>query len=119
MPLLDRLFEPRLSALQAGLDRATQRHSLLVGNLANLNTPGYRRQDMDFSVELDKATGKKIGTVSARVTYGGAQRFDGNGVDLEREITGLAETELRFATLTDFTSRYFRGLKDAISEGRR
>jgi flagellar basal-body rod protein FlgB len=117
--LLDRIFEPRLGNLQAGLSKATQRHALLVANLANLNTPGYQRQDMDFAVELDRAAGRRIGPPQASRDAGGAQRFDGNSVDLEREIVGLAETELRYAMLTEITNRFFSGLKNAIAEGRR
>ena len=45
-------------------------------------------------------------------------RVDGNNVDLEHEVMGIAETELRYEALTDMTSNYFAGIKSAIREGR-
>ncbi|MBW7928182.1 MAG: hypothetical protein H3C58_08880, partial [Fimbriimonadaceae bacterium] len=42
----------------------------------------------------------------------------GNSAVLEQEMMGIAETELRYQALTEMTSRYFRGLRDAIKEGR-
>ena len=41
-----------------------------------------------------------------------------NGVDLEKEVMSLAETELRYQALTDMTSGYFSGMKNVIREGK-
>ncbi|HWA82537.1 MAG TPA: hypothetical protein VG820_03825, partial [Fimbriimonadaceae bacterium] len=49
---------------------------------------------------------------------GGAIRLDGNGVDLEKEVMSIAETEMRFQALTDMTSNYFSNLKNVIREGK-
>ena len=45
-------------------------------------------------------------------------RTDGSSVDLEKEVTKIAETELRYQALTDMTAQYFSGLKNVIKEGR-
>lgn len=118
MPFLDNLFGPQLGNLQNALGRASQRHALLTNNLANVNTPGYKRQDMDFNIalqdEMDKPTLQPVGAQTA----GPAQRLDGNGVDMEKEVMSIAETELRYQALTDMTSNYFSGLKNVIREGK-
>lgn len=45
-------------------------------------------------------------------------RIDGSSVDLEKEVTAMAETELRYQALTDMTASYFSGLKNVIREGK-
>jgi flagellar basal-body rod protein FlgB len=103
---------------------ATKRQTVLTANLANVNTPGYKRKDLDFNLHLDAMQAKfpnlgELKTVGRTAEErGGALRIDGNGVDLEREVLGLAETELRFEALTNVVSGYFSGLKNVIREGR-
>lgn len=116
MPTLDNLFAGHLDNLSRALNRTTQRHGLLINNLANVNTPGYRRRDVDFAITLAQEEGRSTRQGEERVT--GGVRIDGNGVDLEQEVTALAETEIRYQMLTEMTNRYFSGLKNVIREGR-
>jgi flagellar basal-body rod protein FlgB len=117
VPFLDNLFGPHINNLQSALGRASQRHALLTNNLANVNTPGYKRQDMDFNItlqdEMDKPSLQPVGAQSSP-----ALRLDGNSVDLEKEVMSVAETELRYQALTDMTANYFSGLKNVIREGK-
>ena len=114
MQILNNLFGTRADDLKRALDRTTLRHSLLSANLANLNTPGYKRQDVDFGVEL----GREMERGAPIRTETGGRRQDNSSVDLEQEVVGLAETELRYQALTDITTRYFAGLKSVIREGK-
>lgn len=129
--VLDNLFSPHLMNLQSALGKATQRQSMLTNNLANVNTPGYKRQDVDFDIVLAQEMGGAQPTIGAdgaaqrsaqqreaTRSSGTSMRVDGNNVDLEREVFSLAETELRYQALTDMTASYFQGLKSAIREGR-
>jgi flagellar basal-body rod protein FlgB len=117
VPILDNLFGPHLNNLQNALGRSSQRHALLTNNLANVNTPGYQRRDMDFNITLQQEMGKsELRPLGNQVS--GAIRLDGNGVDLEKEVMSIAETELRYQALTDATAGYFAGLKNVIREGK-
>jgi flagellar basal body rod protein FlgB len=49
--------DPSSQALMHALDVADLRHSLLADNLANLNTTGYARADVDFEAALKDETG--------------------------------------------------------------
>ena len=128
LPLLDNIFGSHAQRLQLGLQRTSQRHGLLTNNLANVNTPGFKRKDIDFSVALDEArqadhrsglSGKTLmSTRSARAEEEASVRVDGSSVDMEREVAGLAETDLRYQMLIEMTNRYFTGLKSAIRAGR-
>jgi flagellar basal-body rod protein FlgB len=124
--ILDKLFGPHSRNLERALDRTTLRHSVVSGNLANVNVPGYKRRDVEFGVALETAEGQRqerFQSLQNRLrgevrTDHGSIRIDGNSVDLERETVAIAETELRYQMLTEMTSRYFSGLKNVIKEGR-
>lgn len=124
MALLDQLFGSHLGNLQRALGRTSERQTLLTANLANLNTPGYKRQDMDFGITLEREMGRSSRLDDfrkereQRLADNTSMRVDGNNVDLEREVFALAETELRFQALADMTSSYFTGLKNVIREGK-
>lgn len=118
--MLDRLFPSHLTDLQQGLDLASKRQGLLMENLANANVPGYKRRDMDFNVTLQDEMGKRFGFsgTNADGTEEGSVRVDGSSIDPEAEAMGVAQTELRFQTISDLTEGYFAGLKSAIREGK-
>ena len=122
MQILDNLFGAHTRNLGRSLNRVSLRQSVLSGNLANINTPGYKRRDVDFGIELETAKNKlTIGVGSSQPNVRivpGALRIDGNGVDLEKEIFALSENEIRYQTLTQMTRGYFRGLKNVIRGGR-
>ena len=122
MQILDNLFGAHTRNLGRSLNRVSLRQSVLSGNLANINTPGYKRRDVDFGIELETAKNKlTIGVGGSQPNVRivpGALRIDGNGVDLEKEIFALSENEIRYQTLTQMTRGYFRGLKNVIRGGR-
>jgi flagellar basal-body rod protein FlgB len=118
--ILGNLFGSHLDRLQKSMGLATKRHAALSNNLANVNTPGYKRQDVDFNLQLEEAMDaqSKAGSKLKGPNAGSSMRLDGNSVDLEQEVMSLAETELRYQALTDMTASYFAGLKNVIREGR-
>lgn len=122
MQILDNLFGAHTRNLGRSLDRVSLRQSVLSGNLANINTPGYKRRDVDFGIELETAKNRlTIGVNRSEPQVRidpGARRIDGNGVDLEKEVFALSENEIRYQTLTQMTRGYFRGLKNVIRGGR-
>lgn len=126
MQILDSLFGDQVRNLNRALDRASQRQALLGNNLANVNVPGYKRQDIDFSIALEGAVNRGPGAHDPfkRLDGEGPQtdddsvRIDGNSVDLEQEVMAITETEQRYQMLSELTGRYFGGLKSVIREGR-
>jgi flagellar basal-body rod protein FlgB len=121
--MLEKLFGPHADRLNRAMSRTSERQSLLVNNLANVNTPGYKRQDADFHIlleaemtDFDQAVANRKGPRG--IPGDNSMRVDGNSVDLEYEVMSIAETEARYSALTEMTSRYFSGLKNVIKEGR-
>lgn len=122
--VLERLFGPHSDNLQRALGRTSQRQGLVSNNLANVNTPGFKRQDVDFGIVLEGAQNQsRLDQAKRRLgqspeTFRGIVRVDGSSVNVESEMTALAETELRYEMLSEMTRRYFSGLRDTIREGR-
>ncbi len=114
--ILDNLFGPDVDNYSKAMSRTTLRQSLLTNNIANVNTPGYKRQDVSFNMTLEGAQ-KKFGTLpddDAVITDPSSIRTDGNNVDMETEVEGLTQTQLRYEALTQMTAGYFSDLKTVI-----
>ncbi len=126
--------------LQKALDSLAVQHEVVANNLANIDTPQFKRSIVSFQDKLKAALdinqpsdlwrtqpmhmpiAQKVSLdnfkpdiQTIRETIG---RNDGNNVDLEMESGILAENNLLFNGLADVTSRYIANIRHAISEGR-
>ena len=103
------------------LDVAALRHRVIAGNMANVNTPNYRRYEVQFEEMFNAAmrSGDKDGakTLQPRVVVdgGGMIKEDGNNVQLEREVSDLMKNSLYFETLTQMLTKKIDGLRNAIA----
>ena len=95
-PLPVSLIDPTQSALERAIQGASMRQQLLAGNLANVNTPGYGRRDVDFHGALREAmqTGDPTRAAFVATTETASVSADGNGIDLDREAAELAKNAL-------------------------
>jgi len=97
------LFDTTQLALERSIEGAGKRHEALAANLANANTPGYQRVDVDFHGALSAAMGGGQDSRTAlqgmafspvKDATAGATRADGSTVDVEAESAKLAENAL-------------------------
>lgn len=109
--------------LERSLEAASLRQQTLANNIANANTPGFKRSRVEFEQHLAVAlkTGDDPATVQARLIQERVSegRPDGNNVDIEFEMTRLAENQIWHAALTRQITEHFARLRTAIHEGRR
>ena len=118
--------------LEKAIQGSSIRHSAILNNIANVNTPNYKRVDVDFKTTLSRAVknngGIKKGNTMETIKSVQPQTFkdnavtlriDGNNVDVDREMTFLSTNTLEHNTYTTLLSQRFRILKTVISEGRR
>ena len=88
---------PLGDALGKYLDLTADQMKLTAGNMANIDTPGYKTQGFDFDeafgAALRGAAGPAVGEVDGLVA-----RPDGNTVSLDRESMQLAKSQLQFRT---------------------
>ena len=113
------LSTPMMNLLQKALDVTAQRHKIVVTNMANVDTPGYRTQDIDFRGELQRAVSNGPANFMpiVRSVQGLLERPDGNNVSLDREGLLLAETQMQFGLGVQLLQHEFHNLLSAINEG--
>ena len=101
-----------INVLDKAADAAAMRNELIANNIANQDTPGYKRQDVDFEGQLKKAMrNSKYTSVDSKVSnlrsrsleakqytdYGNySYRLDENNVDPEQEQIKLAANQLKY-----------------------
>ena len=93
-----------------------ERQKLVASNIANVDTPGYQTQDLDFRAEFDKASGDEAPMVIEPGNL--AVKSDGNNVDLDREARLLAENALRFQIATNFARGELANVRAALQDGK-
>src|SRR4051794_32093612 len=101
------LFDPTQNLLEGALRGAAARQSALSANLANANTPGYQRVDVDFHSVLQQAAASGAGEAEAaahsdfapQVDGAATMRLDGGTVDLDVEAANLAQNGLEYQAL--------------------
>src|SRR5580698_5799557 len=84
-------------ALGKYLDLAADQMKLTAGNMANIDTPGYRTQGFDFEQAFGAALTGAASPAASDVD-GLVARPDGNTVSLDRESLQLAKSQLQFRT---------------------
>jgi len=117
------LFDTTQLALERAISGASQRHAALAANLANAETPGYRRQDVDFHGALQTALagGREAVEHSAFATAADPAatpvRADGNTVDAEAEAAKLAENSLDHQTAVSVARARVAMMRAAMGVG--
>ena len=116
-----------INVMDKTLDAAWTRNEVISNNLANVDTPGYKRQDVSFEDELRHALGStRYQTVDAKVaglkinrlnprTYTDysslSYRTDRNNVDIDTENVLLASNQLKYNALMARVNQEFSNLK--------
>jgi flagellar basal-body rod protein FlgB len=120
-----------MAALGRQMTRAVQRQAVAAGNLANIDTPGYRARQVEFADALDRQLGAPVATDPRHFgataspdrgvtgdASGLAARRDGNTVQLDRELLALGRASGDFTAAQTVLSAKFRLVRYAINEGR-
>lgn len=107
------------------LDASVLRHSAIAANIANAETPGYRRLDLapDFASELRARVTAGAGPADLRGltpslsedVHARAVRPDGNSVEIEEELLAMNRNAVEYDFLTEMVSRNIKQLRLAIT----
>jgi flagellar basal-body rod protein FlgB len=109
---------PNLELAGRFLNLAAYRQELIAGNIANIDTPGYHTQDIDFRRELHRSLQGAESPPRPSAVPGLMQRPDGNDVSLDRESLALAESQLQFRLGVEVVRHEFRMISSAVNEGK-
>ncbi len=123
--MIEALFnQPNYQATKKLLDVSVMRHEALASNLANLETPNYKRVDVSpaFEAELRQAVGTQDPSMIAAIhprlevdTGAKSSGRDGNTVQLETELMKLNQNTLEHTLETQLVSSSLLKLRYAIT----
>ncbi len=123
--MIEGLFnQPSYLAAKKTLDAVAVRQEAIANNIANLETPGYKRVDLSptFRAELDRACasgdGKQIAALKPSLSVDPtavANSLDGNTVSLENEMMQLNQNTMTHTLETQMLSSMLMRLKMAIT----
>jgi len=120
-----------VDALGRAADASWYRNEVIANNIANIDTPNYKRHDVSFEGELKRALGwsqyesmdskvsglKKYGNLAktyvdhANYSY----RVDGNNVDIDTENVMLAENQIYYRGVMSSLQEEFANMKAAMA----
>lgn len=114
------LNEPGFVLVNKLMDLSTRQQSALANNLANADTPGYVRRELDFQSQLAEClkAGDTQGVADLKGELvedtSGPARIDGNNVNLPNEMAEMAQNGVLHQLLGRVYNTRVRILKDAI-----
>jgi len=130
-------FFDNISLMEKLLDAKWLRNEILSNNIANDDTPGYKRSDVSFEEVLKKTLGQNNVTLATThanhisniktmddikptvyVQNDTTLRNDQNNVDIDKEMVELIQNTLSYNMTADQLQRSFQLLDTAISGGR-
>jgi flagellar basal-body rod protein FlgB len=136
--MFNKMFR-NIDLMHRGMDAAWMRQSVIAHNISNVDTPGYKAQHVEFESVL-KAALRGEGGMQVTVTHPDhfrigspdpsqvrpvtvtdnhyTTRMDGNNVDIDHQMTQLAQTNIQYNALADRITGSFNRLKLVIKEGR-
>jgi flagellar basal-body rod protein FlgB len=131
-------FDPVINNLEKGLDGASKRQRIISNNIANVDTPNFKRSDIGFEQELKRAIAEGKDALRLTVTQSdhmlntasGASAFpvtqdnsatfrnDGNNVDIEKEIVEQTKNNVLYNSFIQILESKFGLLRYSIQEGK-
>jgi len=115
-----KIFGDDLGVLAKLMDVSVRRHEVTAGNLANVNTPGYRARELRFEDTFrDALDSGRLGDarkLEARVVESETAevKADGNSVHMEREFALMQKNRLLFGVYSSILQGKLRRIRHAI-----
>ncbi|MFC4768779.1 flagellar basal body rod protein FlgB [Effusibacillus consociatus] len=129
-----------MQILERSLDASSLRHKVLANNIANVDTPNFKRSDVSFDSALQAYLNESPAALPGMVTHPrhipiGIQSLsqiqpeivveestivnnNGNNVDIDSEMTQLAVNQIKYNALIQQLNGHFAKLRSAIQGGR-
>ncbi|MBA7616056.1 hypothetical protein ES703_23347 [subsurface metagenome] len=114
-----------IALIEAGIKAESLRQKAIANNIANLETPGYRRIDVKFeellAKSLDSSGSVDLSKLEPQI-YRPRQtpvNSNGNDVSLESEVGAMIKNSLRYTLYIRLLNKKYRGIESAINTGAR
>ena len=139
--MFNRIFDSAPgNLLEKALKGSSLRHKVISNNIANINTPGYKRMEVSFESELAAAatnaasertsaamtrthakhllpTSEAIAPSRIRTIEDTSLRTDGNNVDVDAEMAAMTKNQIYYSAIAQRISGYYTNIKSAIKGG--
>lgn len=137
---MDGLFNTTVSILSKSIDLRAKNQTLISSNIANAETPNFTPKALSFEKELQgalrggrkdqpavhprhfplKGASTRIHEVTGTVVETPAKTpgKDGNAVEIEAEMSKMAENQIMYNASVQLLAKKFEGLKSALKEGK-
>lgn len=142
--MLESIFSSEIyQVLEKSLNAASLQHQIISNNIANIDTPGFKRSEVIFQNKLEQVLGlKEKNYLPLTITHKNhiqivpeltindinpeivtktetSLRTDENNVDIDFEMSKMAENTAYYSALAQLTSLKLKELLSVITEGRR
>ena len=136
--MFERLFGSQpINLLEKALAGSSLRHKVISNNVANINTPGYKRMEVSFEEELAAAAQNETQRSGMSLTHPKhlapvkkapvpnqirtiehtSLRTDGNNVDIDAEMAAMTKNNIFYNTVAQRINGYYTNIKTAIKGG--
>ena len=119
-----------VNVLQQAADAGWLRNTILTNNIANVDTPNYKRSDVQFETYLmEQLAGCEsmdnyvddmdLSTLEPTIYMDQSNlsyRMDGNNVDIDTENAELAKNQIKYNVMTDSISQEFSRIKSVLGK---
>lgn len=132
--MFNRIFgDTTAGILEKALTGSSLRHKVIGNNIANANTPGFKRAEVSFENELASAIKsepssgltlthakhlapkpKAVSPINVTEITHTSLRTDGNNVDIDAEMAAMAKNNIFYNTVAQRLGNYYTNLKSAI-----
>lgn len=125
-----KLFSNSIHLLENSLAYSSLKQKVIANNIANVDTPNYKAQEVSFKTELDRATlhanrsddrhfefkrGSSNIEINTRRTT--SYNHNGNNVDIDKEMADMAQNQIYYNVLVDRMNGKFNALKEVLKGG--
>lgn len=120
-------IDKSINLLEKMLDVSAIKHKVIANNIANINTPGYKKMEVSFAEQLEKVikdnSVNKFDSLQPKIVLSkedanGTVRNDGNNVDMDKEVSSLMKNTLSYNIYTQLLAKKMESLKSAIENSR-
>jgi flagellar basal-body rod protein FlgB len=120
---------PLFPYVERMIDATAQRQQTISANIANIDTPGFKAQDVSFVQEMDSV--RMLTTASDHIALSTDSDFtrtfevqsevkeNGNSVSLDREMTELNKNGMQYIILVQYLNSKLKTLRSSMQDGGR
>ena len=124
---MESLFGKTFHLLGTMMGYRSERNKVITSNIANLDTPDYKASDYVFKDDLKQAVEARIlltrthekhfPNATDEISRKDFKKVTSEDkVDLDKEMTNLAENHLMYNLTAELLARKFRGIRNVLSE---